>query len=123
MRLAKPEEMFVYPRENDWEVWKWKTPPATPDSHAALHMVEDSCALEPLVSPFKTQAPAALLGFLISQLHKNELRPPPSQGLSYWRASPFPWFQRRHMLIAVGLTVLVSLFHLSASFSLFFLHL
>lgn len=69
--------MFVYPRENDWEVWKRKTPPATPDSHAALHMVEDSCALEPLVSPFKTQAPAALLGFLISQLHKNELRPPP----------------------------------------------
>lgn len=80
--------MFVYPRENDWEVWKRKTPPATPDSHAALHMVEDSCALEPLVSRFKTQtqAPAALLGFLISQLHKNELRcvcvvsPPPRPG-------------------------------------------
>lgn len=81
--------------------------------------------MQPLVSRSKTQAPAALLGFLISQLQERELRFFFffSRDCVTGEPHPFLVFQRRHMLIAVGLTVLVSLFHLSASFSLFFLHL
>lgn len=63
--MAKPEEMFVYPRENDSEVWKQRVPPATPKSHTALLRVGIPGGFQrrqPLEGGARADSPAALWG-------------------------------------------------------------